>query len=151
MEDKAETQGRLTPQVHKRHPTQPTPETASWNLESTFVLPDPDSHVHLSLPPLAPIWTQWALPKHPWMAQTPCTGPQPPCSTRTSPARFLHIDQKQISTNSLGKLPWDGIPTALAWPQQHFWAAQGGGGGAKALQESCTAWSKSGSGHPEEP
>lgn len=31
-------QGRLTSQVHKCHPTQPTPEAASQGLESTFVL-----------------------------------------------------------------------------------------------------------------
>lgn len=155
MEEKAVTQARLTPQVHRRHPTQPTPEAASRGLESTFVLDiasrsklsrqvstapsglrlDPVSFVQVPLDSTDPMHVPTSSLQHqdfPW-------------------GRFLHGDQREISTNSLGKFLWDEVPTASAWPQQRFRAAQDGGGGAKALQEICTTWSKNGSGHPEEP
>lgn len=121
--------------MHKRHPTQPAPERGSWGLESTFLLyvtSDSNFCVNLELPPLASSWTQSALPTLLCIPQL-CTCSQAPCNPRTSLECLMHIDQGEISTYPLEKFLWDGIPAASAWPQQHFWAAQDRGGGAKSF------------------
>lgn len=121
-------QDRLTPQVHKHQPTQPTPEASCGDLESTFVLCI-SSRSKLMCPLNAACSDIGLDPVS--FAQEPMDGTNPHACVHkpaTTPGfslseGVLHIDQGEISTDSLGKFLWDGDPTALAWPQQHFWAA----------------------------
>lgn len=105
-EDKVVTPGRLTPQVHKCHPTQPTPELASRGLESTFLFYIASrSKLRHPLSIALSGWTQWALPKHPWMAQTPCMCPQAPYNTRTFPGQVPTHRPEGNQQQFFGKIP----------------------------------------------
>lgn len=133
---KAVAQGRLQQRFTSIIPhNQPQRQVAgAWKAHLCFMLlPNSNFCVHIALSPLASSWTQPALPKPPWMAQLLCTCWKLSATPELFLRCFLHVDQGEISTYSLGKFLRDGIPAASAGPQQHFWAAQDGAGGAKAF------------------
>lgn len=104
----------------------------AWKAHLCFMLL-PDSNFCVYLGPFPLGWTQSALPKPPGWHSSCARAHKLPATPELSLRCFLHVDQEEISTYSLGKFLWDGIPAASAWPQQHFWAAQDRGGGAKAF------------------
>lgn len=122
----------------------------AWKAHLCFMLlPDSNFCVYLGPSPLG--WTQSALPKPPWLAQLLCTCPQAPCNART----FLEV----FPTRRPGgdqHLFFGEIPEMESLQFQHghsniFEQLRIEVVVPKLLQEICATWSKTVSGHPEEP
>lgn len=105
------TQSRFTTQVHKCHPTQPTPEAVNQGLEAHLCFlsfADPNSHIHLVLTLWPPAGPRELCPSTPGRRRPHAHACKLPATPGLSLSEVLHIDQREISTYSLGKFPWDG-------------------------------------------